>query len=140
MRKIEDKFEGVKGISIFYQAWIPESPKAVVQIVHGFAEHSGRYMNVVNELLPLNYAIYADDHRGHGRSEGKINYVDSFDDYVEDERILHEYIRDNHPNLPIFMIGHSMGSLIAVCFTKKYENCARERSCNYSFIQISVRK
>jgi alpha-beta hydrolase superfamily lysophospholipase len=121
MEHTEDFFEGVNGFSIYYQAWLPENPKAVVQIVHGFAEHSGRYMNVVNELLPLNYAIYADDHRGHGRSEGKTNYVDSFDDFIEDEKILHDIIRYSHPNLPIFMIGHSMGSLIAVCFTKKYE-------------------
>jgi alpha-beta hydrolase superfamily lysophospholipase len=122
MKHIEENFQGINGLKIFYQTWLPENPKAVIQIVHGFAEHSGRYMNVVNELLPLNYAIYADDHRGHGRSEGKTNYVKAFDDYIEDEKVLHGIIRDNHPNLPIFMIGHSMGSLIAVCFTEKYEN------------------
>ncbi|MHA1292546.1 MAG: alpha/beta fold hydrolase, partial [Promethearchaeota archaeon] len=122
MKNIEGEFKGVKNLKIYYQAWLPENPKAVVQIVHGFAEHSGRYMNVVNELIPLGYAIYADDHRGHGKSEGKRNYVDSLDQFIEDEKKLYEIIKENHPDLPIFMLGHSMGSLIAVYFTKKYES------------------
>lgn len=122
MKHLESEFEGIKGLKIYYQAWFPETPKAVIQIVHGFGSHSGRYLNVVNELVPLDYAIYADDHRGHGKSEGKRNYVDSFDQYVEDEKLLYEIIKKQHPNLPIFMLGHSMGSFIAIHFTKKYEN------------------
>ncbi|MHA1339089.1 MAG: lysophospholipase [Promethearchaeota archaeon] len=119
----ESSFEGVKGLKIFYQKWIPDSePKAILQIVHGFGEHSGRYMNVINEIIPLGFAVYADDHRGHGRSEGKRNYVDRFDDYVEDERILNEIIQKDFPGKPIFMLGHSMGSAIAVYFAKKYGN------------------
>jgi len=122
MEHVEGEFTGLKGIKIYYQAWLPESPKAIVQIVHGFGSHSGRYLNVVNELVPLNYAIYADDRRGQGKSEGKRNYADSFNQYVEDEKLLFEIIRKQHPNLPIFMLGHSMGSFIALYFTKKYEN------------------
>ena len=53
MEHIEGEFKGVKDLKIFYQAWIPEKPKAVVQVVHGFAEHSGRYLNVVNQITPL---------------------------------------------------------------------------------------
>lgn len=122
MHHIEGNFKGVKALKIYYQAWLPDAvPKAIVQVVHGFAEHSGRYTNVVNELVPLGYAIYADDHRGHGKSEGMRNYVESFDQFVEDEKGLYDIIKNQHLNLPIFMIGHSMGSLIAVCFTKKYE-------------------
>lgn len=122
MKNIESEYEGIGGLKIYYQCWIPDKPKAVLQIVHGFAEHSGRYMNVVNELIPLGYAIYANDHRGHGRSEGVRNYVDTFDQYVEDEKKLYDIIHEQHPDLPIFMLGHSMGSIIAVYFTKKYEN------------------
>lgn len=123
MKHLESNFEGAKKIKIYYQAWLPDKPpKAIVQVVHGFAEHSGRYMNIVNQLVPLGYAIYADDHRGHGKSEGVINYVDSFDQFVEDEKKLYDIIKENHPKLPIFLLGHSMGSLIALLFTKKYEN------------------
>ena len=122
MKHIEGEFRGVKGFKIYYQAWLPESPIAIIQLVHGGFEHSGRYQNVVDELIPFNYAIYADDHRGHGRSEGLRNYVDSFDQYIEDEKLLYDLIKELHPNLPIFMLGHSLGSFIAIYFTKKYEH------------------
>ena len=121
MNHFENEFKGVKDLKIYYQAWIPEEPKAVVQIVHGFAEHSGRYMNLVNRLTPLGYAIYADDHRGHGKSDGKRNYVDSFDQFIEDEKKLYNLIKNTHQNLPVFMLGHSMGSMIALFFANKYE-------------------
>ncbi|MCK4281122.1 MAG: lysophospholipase [Candidatus Lokiarchaeota archaeon] len=122
MEHVESEFIGIKDLKIYYQAWLPESPKAVVQIAHGGFEHSGRYLNVVNELVPRGYAIYANDHRGHGKSDGEINYVDTFDQYIEDQKLLYNNIKERYPNLPIFMLGHSMGSLIAMYFTKKYEN------------------
>jgi len=122
LKHIEGEFKGVKGLKIYYQAWIPDTPKAVIQLVHGGFEHSGRYQSVVNELFPEGYAIYADDHRGHGKSEGLRNYVDSFDQYIEDERLLYKIIKEQYPHLPIFMLGHSLGSFIAIYFTKKYEN------------------
>ena len=73
MNNVEGEFEGVNGLKIFYQSWMPDNPKAVIQIVHAFAEHSGRYLNVVKEVIPLGYGVYADDHRGHGRSERTRN-------------------------------------------------------------------
>lgn len=121
MDHIEGEFNGAKNLKIFYQAWIPENPKAIIQVVHGFAEHSGRYLNVVNQLAPLGYAVYADDHRGHGKSDGKRNYVDYFDQFIEDEKKLYDIIKSKHENLPIFMLGHSMGSMIALVFTKEFE-------------------
>jgi len=122
MRHLEGEFKGVKDLKIYYQAWLPESPKAVIQLIHGGFEHSGRYKNIVDELIPFNYAIYANDHRGHGRSEGLRNYVDSFDQYLEDEKIFYDLIKELHSNLPIFMLGHSLGSFIAIYFTKKHEH------------------
>jgi alpha-beta hydrolase superfamily lysophospholipase len=122
MKHNESEYKGIGGLKIFYQYWIPDNPKAILHIVHGFAEHSGRYMNVVNELIPLGYAIYANDHRGHGRSEGVRNFVETFDEFIEDEKILYDIISREHPKIPIFMLGHSMGSLIALYFTRKYEN------------------
>jgi len=122
LKHIEGNFTGVKGLKIYYQAWVPDTPKAVIQLVHGGFEHSGRYQNVVNKLLPEGYAIYADDHRGHGKSEGLRNHVDSFDEFIEDEKIFYETIKEQYPNLPIFMLGHSLGSFIALFFTEKYEN------------------
>ncbi len=122
MKTSEGEYQTKDGLKIFYQSWLPDNPKAVIQVVHGFAEHGGRYMNVVNELIPLDYAIYADDHRGHGRSEGVENYADSIDQLVEDQKLFNDIIKKEHPNLPIFMLGHSMGSGIAMFFTKAHEN------------------
>lgn len=120
MQHIEKEFKGCDGTAIYYQAWIPDKPKAVIQLVHGFAEHSGRYGNVVNEIVPLGFAIYADDHRGHGKTQGQRNYVDYFDQFVEDEKIFYDLIKNEHPNLPIIMLGHSMGSVIGIRFASKY--------------------
>ncbi|MFX1408706.1 MAG: alpha/beta hydrolase, partial [Promethearchaeota archaeon] len=122
MEHLEGNFKGDKDLTIYYQAWIPEHLKAVIQVVHGFAEHSGRYMNIINKLIPLGYAIYATDHRGHGKSEGKRNYVDSFNQYIEDEKLLCDLIKNKYPKLPIFMLGHSMGSMIALIFTERFES------------------
>ncbi|TXT59245.1 MAG: Phospholipase YtpA [Promethearchaeota archaeon] len=123
MNHIQGEFIGENNLKIYYQAWLPDqNPKAIIQIVHGFAEHSGRYENVVNKLVPLGYAIYADDHRGHGKSEGITNYVDSFDQYVEDEKKLYDIANENHPNIKYFILGHSMGSGIAIYFIEKYED------------------
>ncbi|MFX0052290.1 MAG: alpha/beta hydrolase [Candidatus Hermodarchaeota archaeon] len=121
MNHHEGEFEGANGLKIYYQAWLPDNPKAVVQIVHGGFEHSGRYLNVVNELIPRNYAVYADDHRGNGKSEGTRNYVDSFDQFIDDEKKVYDIIKNKHPDLPVFMLGHSMGAIIAAYFAKKYE-------------------
>ncbi len=122
MNHLEGTFKGVGGLSLYYQSWMPDAPKAIVLIIHGFGEHSGRYLNVVNNLVPEGFGIYAFDLRGHGKSEGVTNYVDSFDQFLEDAKIFHALIREKYPNLPIFLLGHSMGSGIAVYFTQKYEN------------------
>jgi alpha-beta hydrolase superfamily lysophospholipase len=101
--------------------WCPEeTPKAVVQIMHGFGEHSGRYLNVVNELIPRGYVIYANDYRGHGKSEGIQLYVKKFQDYIEDERIFFNLINEKEPDLPHFILGHSMGSTIAELYAVTY--------------------
>ena len=121
MHQKEGNFSGESGLQLYYQAWLPDNPKAVIQIIHGFGEHSGRYLNVVNKLIPLGYALYAHDLRGHGKSGGIRTYVDNFDQYIEDAKNFHDLIRKEHPDLPIFLLGHSMGSFIAVHFVKKYE-------------------
>ncbi|MEJ2249959.1 MAG: lysophospholipase [Candidatus Lokiarchaeota archaeon] len=122
MNHNENEFIGEKAFRIFYQSWLPdEKPKAIIQIVHGFGEHSGRYMNIVNKLVPLNYGIYANDHRGNGKSDGTTNYVESFEFYVRDLKRLSDLIKENHPEVPIFMLGHSMGSGIAMTFANKYQ-------------------
>ena len=121
MNHIEGEFEGINGLKLFYQAWLPENePKAIIIALHGFASHSGRLINIVNALIPLNFGFYANDHRGHGKSGGKQNFVKNMDEYVEDERNFYKIVKKKHANLPIFMLGHSMGSAITFYFAQKY--------------------
>ena len=117
----EDYFDGLEGHKIYYQCWIPENPKAVVQICHGGVEHIGRYKHLVSYLTKENLAVYGNDHRGHGKSEGIRNHIMSFDDYVEDLYTLSKIIKKNHKESPLFLVGHSMGSLVAQRYALKYQ-------------------
>jgi len=117
MKHQEGFFKGVRNASIYYQGWLPEGePKAVLLIVHGLAEHSGRYMNIVNHFVPLGYAVYGIDHLGHGKSEGTRVYVSCFEDYTETLKIFFEMVRGFQPSKPVFLIGHSLGGLIGAVY------------------------
>ena len=106
-------FKGVRGIQTYYQCWIPEGDlKAALIVVHGLAEHSGRYMNLVNHFVPLGYAVHALDHIGHGKSGGPRVYVDRFEDFTETVKRFLDQVRTRQPDPPLFLVGHSMGVLI----------------------------
>lgn len=110
----EGFFRGADEKQIYYQAWLPEGEtRAVLLIVHGLAEHSGRYLNVVNYFTPRGYAVYALDHIGHGKSEGDRVFVNRFEDFTRTVKIFFDKIRGWQPGLPIFIVGHSMGGLIS---------------------------
>ena len=117
----EDYFDGLEGHKIYYQQWLPKKPKAILQIIHGGVEHVGRYKHLIKYLIEKNITVYGNDHRGHGKSEGIRNHIMSFDDYVEDCYTLSEIIKENHKNIPLFVVGHSMGSLVAQRYALKYQ-------------------
>jgi len=117
MKQQEGFFKGVRDANIYFQSWLPESePRAVLLVVHGLAEHSGRYTNVVNHFVPLGYAVYGIDHLGHGKSDGKRVYVERFDDYTNTLKVYFDMIHDWQPEKPIFLVGHSMGGLIGAVY------------------------
>jgi acylglycerol lipase len=117
MKHQEGFFKAVRGANIYFQSWLPESePRAVLLIVHGLAEHSGRYTNVVDHFVPLGYAVYGVDHFGHGKSDGKRVYVERFDDYTNTLKIYFDMIHGWQPDKPIFLVGHSMGGLISAVY------------------------
>ena len=117
MKYQEGYLKGVRDTDIYYQYWLPEGePKAILLVVHGLAEHSGRYMNVVNFLVPSGYAVYGIDHIGHGKSDGKRVYVKRFQDYTKTLKNYFDMIREWQPEKPIFLIGHSMGGLISAAY------------------------
>lgn len=83
MARQEGDFRGPRGIRIRWQGWLPEvAPRAVLLLVHGLAEHSGRYGNLVGHLLPPGYAVYGVDHIGHGKSAGARVFVERFEDFL----------------------------------------------------------
>jgi alpha-beta hydrolase superfamily lysophospholipase len=122
-RHEEGRFAGVGGLEIYWQAWLPAArPRAIVLISHGGAEHGGRYAWTAGQLNERGHAVYAIDHRGHGRSAGPRAYVDRIDNAVADLDVLHGIARDRHPELPVFVLGHSMGGLIAIVYALRHQD------------------
>jgi acylglycerol lipase len=117
MNHIEGKFIGVRNIQVFYQAWLPDGEvKAVLPIVHGLGEHSGRYLNVVNHFVPLGYVVYGLDHIGHGKSGGAREFVEHFDDFSNTFNQYMAMLKLWQPGKPIFLLSHSIGGLIAAYY------------------------
>jgi acylglycerol lipase len=117
---------GTGGIRLHWQAWLPEgTPRAVVVVAHGAAEHGGRYRHVVERLVPAGFALYAIDHRGHGRSGGPRAYVDRLENVVADFDRLVDVAADEHPGVPVFLLGHSFGGCVAVAYALRHQDRLR---------------
>lgn len=115
MQHSEGTFTSTDGLSIFHQAWTPDaSPRSVVLVVHGLAEHSGRYAALAESLTGAGHAVHALDHRGHGRSDGKRVFVRSYAEYMDDLARIRRLVEERHPGLPLVVLGHSMGGNLAV--------------------------
>ena len=99
-------------------------------VVHGFAEHSGRYEHVGRGLAARGFAVHAYDQLGHGRSSGRRCHVQRFDDYLDDLELVLETVRSDSSGLPLVLLGHSMGGLVAAKF-------ARERAPELAGVVLS---
>jgi alpha-beta hydrolase superfamily lysophospholipase len=95
---------------------LPDEPTRAVLLVHGYAEHSGRYEEMATWLAARGCAVHAYDHRGHGRSDGPRCHVGRFDEFLDDLAAMQGAVRSEHPELPITLVGHSMGGLIMLAF------------------------
>jgi alpha-beta hydrolase superfamily lysophospholipase len=94
--------------------WLPERPGRVLLLVHGYAEHSGRYEEMGAWFAARGTAVHAYDHRGHGRSGGPRCHVARFGDFLDDLEALLASVRAQHAELPVTLAGHSMGALITL--------------------------
>jgi acylglycerol lipase len=118
MKYSEGQFKGAGGLNLYYRCWLPDGePKAILIIVHGLGEHIGRYVNLVDYLVPRGYAVYGYDQRGHGKSEGVKGYVDRFSDFVDDLNLFFKLVQSRHDSIKTFLMGHSMGSTVAASYT-----------------------
>ena len=98
---------------LYTRAWAREDPSHVVVIAHGYGEHIGRYDHVAAALGDAGAAVYGLDHLGHGQSDGERALILDFDPVADDVHLLVESARSEHPGLPVVLLGHSMGGLIA---------------------------
>jgi alpha-beta hydrolase superfamily lysophospholipase len=112
----EGTFKGAAGGPVFWQSWTPDEVKAVVVLSHGLAEHSGRYGHVAERLNDSGYVVYALDHWGHGRSSGTPGNVERISHLDTDLGELLSKARAEHPGLPVFLLAHSFGTLVALDF------------------------
>jgi acylglycerol lipase len=113
MQHDADFFTGRNGKKIFRQWWLPGGePTAVILIVHGLAEHSGRYRPLVHHFVPMGYAVYGFDHQGHGKSEGTRCHADALEDFTENLQRMVLWVKEQQPGKRLVLFGHSMGGLI----------------------------
>ena len=123
MQEREGRFKGAKNLSIYWQAWFPAGrPRALVVIAHGVAEHSGRYARLGKLLVDQGYAVYAIDHRGHGKSEGGRALVEKFDHLISDLDQLVALACEQQPGFKPFLIGHSLGGVISISYAMKFQD------------------
>lgn len=123
-------FKDGEGVEIFVYKWNPDDEsniKGAVQIAHGMAEHAGRYERFARKLTDAGYIVYANDHRGHGKTAGVVENVgycgeDGFNWMVRDMKELTSIIKKENTELPVFLFGHSMGSLLSQIYIALYGN------------------
>jgi alpha-beta hydrolase superfamily lysophospholipase len=115
MRHREGTFQGCGGLELYTQTWLPDrKPKAALLLVHGFGDHSGRFIRIVEALAPRGFGVYAFDQRGHGRSPGQRGYVKEWAEYREDLRLFVASVRRQSGEVPLFLLGSSVGGLMVL--------------------------
>jgi acylglycerol lipase len=118
---VDGRITGARGVELYWQGWLPDGPPSGVLLVcHGLGEHAARYGNVVEALRPDGWAVYGLDHRGHGRSAGRRAHLDGYPDWLADFDAFRREVVARHPDLPVFLLGHSMGGQIALAYALEH--------------------
>jgi acylglycerol lipase len=118
----QERVEGATGLQIFFRSWRPDGKaRGAVVIVPGFNAHSGYYEWVADRFVADGLAVYAVDLRGRGNSDGERFYVETFEDYVRDLEAVTAIVKSREPGLPIFMLGHSAGGVVACLYTLDHQ-------------------
>lgn len=118
LKHADGAFAGAGGLRITWQSWqdVTAPTRAHVVVAHGAAEHGGRYLRLARELAPRGFPVWAIDHRGHGRSEGRRVIVDRFAHATADLDRLVDTVTASDPGRPVFLLGHSMGGALALLY------------------------
>lgn len=121
MKHREGKLQGLGRLTLYYQSWHPlGSVKGVVVILHGLGSHSSLFGNIIHSLLPAGYAVYGLDLRGHGRSQGQRGHINDWSEFRADLQALLAMIETLENDSPRFLLGHSLGGLIALDYVLRF--------------------
>lgn len=113
-------FDGATG-KIHYGHWVPAEPRALVVFLHGLGEHIGSYRPMFDALTAAGMAVWAADHAGHGRSEGERVLIERVDKLLDDAEQLCGLAQAGHPELPLVLVGHSLGASVATLLAAERE-------------------
>jgi len=118
----ERTFKGLGGLNIAMRSWEPETAvRGIVLLIHGFNAHSGYMVWPAERFAADGFAAYALDHRGRGKSEGERFYVDKFSDWLADVDKLADIARSENANVPVYLLGHSVGGVIASSYVFEHQ-------------------
>ena len=118
MKTFEAGLVSRDGTALYVRGWEPEErkPRAVIGLVHGLGEHSGRFAHVGRAMTEAGYVLASFDLRGHGKSGGLRGHTPSLDAYMQDIRAFFQWLTARYPDLPQFLYGHSLGGLLALTY------------------------
>ena len=122
MKSFESKFDGNSSINFYVRGWDPTSnrPKALLTLVHGLGEHTGRYLHVGKSMTDAGYALVGFDLRGHGKSGGARGHFPSLSAIMQDIRQFSKFLVQRYPDIPHFLYGHSLGGLLSLAYVLQY--------------------
>lgn len=120
--EIDGQVDAVGDLSLYYRGWEAAVPRAVLLVIHGLSEHSGRYEDFAKAMARYGFSTYVLDLRGHGLSDGRRGHVDRFDILLQDVDRFRRQVQGCLPDdMQYFILGHSMGGLIAARYLEEYE-------------------
>ena len=108
---------GSKG-NLFALKSFPANPRYIAIVSHGYGEHIGRYEELIEKINERGGAVYTQDHQGHGKSDGERAIIEDFESVIEDLHELQKLAIQENPGLPVVIIGHSMGGMIAARYAQ----------------------
>jgi alpha-beta hydrolase superfamily lysophospholipase len=122
MQSQTSTFENKAGLKIFTRTWLPEGDtRGIIIITHGLNSHSGYYQWAAEQFTAQNYAVYAPDQQGRGKSEGERFYTDNIYDAVADVDYVVDLAKKVYSNLPVFLLGHSAGGVLACLYSLEHQ-------------------
>lgn len=119
----DETLESFDSIELYGYRALPKNHKSIIVMIHGYGEHGAGYREMAEFFCSAGFGIYVFDLRGHGRSGGERGYVQRFEDYLEDLDLIFARIRDKEKQVPILLMGHDIGAVIAGAYTISRKPC-----------------